>query len=55
MSPATAALVRGPVYFAIGIALVYGACVYLMALVRFLGWWLGGAGGPVPLPAREGV
>jgi hypothetical protein len=39
LSPENAALVRGPVYFAIGLALAYGALVYLAALVRFLGWW----------------
>lgn len=54
MDKTTAALIRGPVYFAIGIALIYGLGVYAVALVRFLGWWLGGAAGPIPLPAAEG-
>lgn len=51
IGPETGALVRGPVYFGIGLALAYGALVYLAALARFVGWWLGGAAGEMPLPA----
>lgn len=51
----TGALVRGPVYFGIGLALAYGAVVYLVALARFLGWWLGGSSADaIPLPLLEG-
>jgi hypothetical protein len=48
------ALVRGPVYFGIGLALAYGAAVYLVALARFVGWWLGdGRDETMPLPGQE--
>jgi uncharacterized membrane protein len=47
------ALVRGPVYFGIGLALAYGAAVYIVALMRFVGWWLNdGQPETVPLPEQ---
>jgi hypothetical protein len=51
VDPTTESLVRGSVYFGIGLALAYGALVYLAALVRFIGWWLSGAAREsMPLP-----
>lgn len=48
----TGALVRGPVYFGIALALAYGALVYVVMLARFVGWWLGdGRDETLPLPA----
>jgi hypothetical protein len=45
------ALVRGPVYFGIGLALAFAALVYLVALIRFVGWWLNdGRDETIPLP-----
>jgi hypothetical protein len=45
------ALVRGPVYFGIALALAYGALVYVVALARFIGWWLSdGRDETLPLP-----
>lgn len=45
------ALVRGPVYFGIALALAYGALVYVVMLARFIAWWLGdGRDETVPLP-----
>jgi hypothetical protein len=46
------ALVRGPVYFGIGLALAYGALVYLVALARFVAWWQGD-GRPETMPLPE--
>ncbi len=44
-------LVRGPVYFGIALALAYGALVYVVALARFVGWWVGdGREETLPLP-----
>lgn len=52
----TGALVRGPVYFGIGLALAYGAAVYLIALVRFVGWWASGCRpDAIPLPEVTGT
>jgi hypothetical protein len=51
----TAALIRGPIYFGIGLALIYGCLVYLIALFRFLAWWQGnGQPETNPLPAPAG-
>lgn len=46
------ALIRGPVYFGIALALAYGALVYVVTLARFIGWWLAdGRDETLPLPA----
>jgi hypothetical protein len=53
-SASTAALIRGPVYFGIGLALAYGAGVYLLALGRFLAWWAqDGRPETLPLPSSS--
>jgi len=53
MSATTAALVRGPVYFGIALALAYAAALYLVALLRFVGWWMtDGKPETIPLPGQ---
>lgn len=51
---ATGALLRGPVYFAVGLALLYAAAIYLVALGRLVSWWASdGQETSIPLPARS--
>jgi hypothetical protein len=54
MGDATQAIVRGPIYFGIGLALAYGSGVYAVYLLRLVAWWLT-APTPetIPLPALE--
>lgn len=50
----TGAMLRGPVYFGVGVALVYGAAVYLVALGRLVSWWSSdGQEATMPLPERS--
>jgi hypothetical protein len=48
---------KGAVDLGIGLALFYGAVVYLIYLLRFIAWWLGQGANPetMPFPRREQV
>ncbi|MCI0354957.1 MAG: hypothetical protein L0099_07965 [Acidobacteria bacterium] len=48
---------KGAVDLGIGLALLYGAAVYVFYLLRFMGWWLGQGANPetCPFPRRDEV